>query len=147
MTVGPTWSEYVRAFHGALAGITEDVLARAIAEGVTPYGWLAEPLSGAGLLVVDVACGSGPLRGQLREARWVGLDLSAAELGRAAVNGAGPLVQADVARLPVRSGAAGAVVCSMALMIIEPLDAVLSEVARVLAPGASSWRWFPSRAR
>ena len=135
MTAGPSWSEYLRSFHGARAGITEDVLARATADGVAPYGWLAEPVSGAGSLVLDVACGSGPLHGRLRAARWVGLDLSTAELRRAAVNGASPLVQADAARLPVRPGVVGAVVCSMALMIVEPLDAVLSEVARVLAPG------------
>lgn len=135
MTAVPAWSEYLRAFHGARSGITEDVLARATADGVNPYRWLAEPLEGVHSTVVDLACGSGPLHRELPQVRWVGVDLSTAELARAAVAGAGPLVRADVTYSPLRSDAAAAVVCSMALMIVEPLDAVLSEVARVLVPG------------
>lgn len=135
MTAAPAWSEYLRAFHGARSGITEDVLARATADGRNPYRWLAEPLEGAGSTVVDLACGSGPLHRELPQVDWMGVDLSAAELARAAAAGAGPLVRADVASSPVRSDAAAAVVCSMALMIVEPLDAVLSEVVRMLVPG------------
>lgn len=135
MTAGPAWSEYLRSFHAARSGITEDVLARSTADGVNPYRWLAEPLEGAGSTVVDVACGSGPLHSELLQVGWVGVDVSAAELARAAAAGAGPLVRADVTYSPVRSDAAAAVLCSMALMIVESLDAVLSEVARVLVPG------------
>ncbi|MBA2607740.1 MAG: class I SAM-dependent methyltransferase [Actinobacteria bacterium] len=135
MRAGTTWSEYLTSFHSDRAGITEDVLAAATAGGVTPYEWLCEPLREVSSLVLDIACGSGPMRRPLGDVDWVGIDMSANELGRAALGGTGPLVQADAARLPIATAAVGAAVCSMALMLVEPFDAVLSEVARVLAPG------------
>jgi len=134
MTDDRAWSDYLSAFHRAQPGITENVLALSTAQAESPYAWLADPLGDISP-VLDLACGSGALHRPLGDGRWIGFDLSTAELGQAAHNGAGPLVQADVARLPARAGVAGAVVCSMALMIVEPLDAVLAEVARVLTPG------------
>ncbi len=107
----------------------------ATAGGVTPYEWLCEPLRQVSSLVLDIACGSGPINRILGDGAWVGIDMSAGELARAARDGTGPLVRADATRLPIATATAGAVVCSMAMMLIEPFDAFLSEVARVLAPG------------
>jgi demethylmenaquinone methyltransferase/2-methoxy-6-polyprenyl-1,4-benzoquinol methylase len=45
------------------------------------------------------------------------------------------LVQADGARLPLPDGAVDVVVCGFALRNVVDLDAVLGEMARVLAPG------------
>ncbi|MDQ6796864.1 MAG: class I SAM-dependent methyltransferase [Actinomycetota bacterium] len=94
--------------------------------------------------MVDLACGNGPLAPELAVYGWVGIDLSDAELS-AAHDGAHRVIHADVASLPVADGSAGSVVCSMALMLVQPLERVLSEVARVLRPGGVLVALLPSR--
>ncbi len=100
---------------------------------MSPYGWVVEGVHHGPVL--DLACGNAPLASELAGRNWVGVDLSHAELSAAERNGAGPMVLADVVAVPVADGSAGSVVCSMALMVVQPLDRVLSEVARVLRPG------------
>src|SRR5918995_1117408 len=76
------WGGYLAAFHDERPGVTEDVLADASADdGGNPYDWLARALPSDGV-IVDVACGSGPLAS--RTSRWIGLDRSPAELRLAA---------------------------------------------------------------
>jgi len=75
----------------------------------------------------------------------VGLDLSHAELAAARRQGASRVALADAAALPLADGSAGSVVCSMALMLVQPLDRVLAEVARVLRPGGVFVALLPSR--
>jgi SAM-dependent methyltransferase len=137
MSAEQGWQAFLDRFHATQPGITEDVLRRAASDGTDPYGWLAEavPAGRRSRLVLDVACGSAPMRRALQGACWVGVDRSAAELGRAAADGAGPLVRADAANLPVSAGTVEVVVCSMTLMIIEPLEAALGEAARALRQG------------
>jgi len=133
------WPGYLAAFHAERAGITEDVLEHAVdAAGATPYDWAARAVldaSADGDLVVDLACGSAPMAGRLPGRRYLGLDLSTAELFAARAAGA-QVGRADAARLPVRTGSADAVVMSMALMLV-PLGRTLGEVARVLRPGGA----------
>lgn len=128
------WESYLAAFHAERPGITDAVLARATdADGSGPYDWLAEVLPGEGA-VVDVACGSGPLA--TRAVRgWVGLDRSAAELRRAAQVAPGHVALADALSLPLRTAGAEAVVCSMALMLLDDPGAAVVEMARVLRVG------------
>ncbi len=58
---GNGWRAYLDRFHHERAGVTEDLLGRAVdASGATPYDWLAGAVSGRGR-VVDLACGSAPL--------------------------------------------------------------------------------------
>ncbi len=95
--------------------------------------------------VVDLACGNGPLAPELADRGWIGVDLSHAELSAAQRRGAHRVALAHGAFLPVTDGAAGSVVCSMALMLVQPLDQVLSEVARVLRPGGIFVALIPSR--
>lgn len=131
------WPGYLAAFHADRAGITEDVLEHAVdAAGITPYDWAAQAVLDAtaeGDLVVDLACGSAPMSGRLPRRRYLGLDLSPAELAVARGRGA-QVAQADAGRLPLRTALADAVVMSMALMLV-PLERSLTEVARVLRPG------------
>ena len=129
----PDWRSYLVRFHAERAGITEAVLTRAVDGDVDPYRWVAEAVP-AGGAVVDVACGSGPLATALGP-RWVGLDLSSAELDVARGRAAGRLQRAHAGALPVADGSAAAVVCALALMLVEPAP-VLAEIRRVLAPGA-----------
>jgi ubiquinone/menaquinone biosynthesis C-methylase UbiE len=139
-----TWDSYLAEYHDTNPGITEDVLAGATDDaGRSPYDWLVDAVPASASTVIDLACGSGPVAGRLAEARVVGVDRSAGELGR----GRGLRLQACATALPLAGGCADAVVSSMALMLLHPLDAVLAEVARVLAGGGTFVATLPVRSR
>jgi hypothetical protein len=105
---GDGWNGYLAAFHDERPGVTQDVLADASADDSTdPYDWLAQALPRNGV-IVDIACGSGPLATRVGS-RWIGLDRSPAELGRAAPIAPGRVLVADAADTPIRAGAADAV--------------------------------------
>jgi SAM-dependent methyltransferase len=136
------WASYVGEYHDANPGITESLLGDARdGAGRSPYDWLVEAVPVGASTVVDVACGSGPLARRICGARVVGVDQSRAELAGAT----GPRVQARVPALPLAGGCAGAVVTSMALMLMHPLEAVLAEVARLLRPGGTFVATVPCR--
>ncbi len=126
------WQGYLAGYHEERPGITEDLLALALADGLTPYAWAGSAVPRGGV-VADVCCGSAPTRAHLHPTTYVGMDLSAAELRRAV---GVPVVLADAVRLPLAPSSCDAVVMSMALQLV-PLDAALAEVARVLRPGGS----------
>lgn len=136
------WRRYLAAYHDARPGITEQLFRQA--EG-SPYSWLAESLHPVEGTVLDVACGSAPMRGELRAADWVGVDSSAGELAEAARRGRGPLVQAAADALPVATGSIDAVCASMCLPVLTPLDRVLTEMHRVLRPGGLLAALVPAR--
>jgi SAM-dependent methyltransferase len=128
---GDGWNGYLAAFHDERPGVTQDVLADASADDSTdPYDWLAQALPRNGV-IVDIACGSGPLATRVGS-RWIGLDRSPAELGRAAPIAPGRVLVADAADTPIRAGAADAVACSMALMLLDDPGAAVAEMARLL---------------
>jgi SAM-dependent methyltransferase len=131
-----TWDAYLDEFHARRPGITEDVLGSARAGGTTPYGWLLEAVA-PDVRLLDLACGSGPLLGAGWAGAWVGVDRSPAELGRARRHDGATVVAAEAPRLPFAPRSFGAVACSMALMVIEPLEECLDEAVRVLAPGGT----------
>ena len=136
------WASYVGEYHDANPGITEDVLIDACdGAGRSPYDWLLEAVPAGASTFVDLACGSGPVARLLPGLPVVGVDRSAAELARAT----GLRVRARVPALPLAGGCAGAVVTSMALMLMRPLEAVLAEVARLLQPGGTFVATVPSR--
>jgi SAM-dependent methyltransferase len=138
------WDDYLAGFHRDRAGITEEVLRRSIDAGITPYEWLMAAVPDHGR-VVDVACGSAPLWPMVDEHRYLGLDTSAAELAVARRAGAGPLVRASATAIPLPTGSVDVVVCSMALMIITPLSAALTEMRRVLVRGGRLVATVPTR--
>jgi SAM-dependent methyltransferase len=139
------WDGYLAAFHDTRSGVTEDVLADASADdGSDPYGWLAQALPSDGV-IVDVACGSGPLATRVGPG-WMGLDRSPAELARAARIAPGRVILADAAGAPLRAGAADAVVCSMALMLFGDPGAVVIEIVRVLRDGGRFVALVPATA-
>ena len=138
------WDRYVADFHDANPGVTEDVLGDARdAGGRSPYDWMLAAVPAGVGTVVDLACGSGPLARRLAGPLVVGLDQSAAELARAP----GPRVQARASALPLASDCAGAVVTSMALMLLHPLERTLAEVARVLRHQGAFIATVPVRRR
>ncbi|ROO52016.1 methyltransferase family protein [Micromonospora sp. Llam0] len=73
------------------------------------------------------------------------MDASAGELSAARGRGAGPLVRASAAALPVAGASVEVVVCSMALQVLAPLPAVLAEITRVLVPGGRLVATWPDR--
>ncbi len=127
------WRDYLADFHSDRPGITEEILAHTTDGAVDPYRWVAGQIPPAAA-VLDLACGSAPLA-PLHAGPWVGIDVSPAELERARERGVAPVVLGDGSSLPFRSGSFDAVASSMALMLIQPLDGALAEVARVLRPG------------
>jgi ubiquinone/menaquinone biosynthesis C-methylase UbiE len=95
-----------------------------------------------GLVILDLACGSGAFLRDLAlafpRARLSGADLSAAYLEEASRRcEAATLVQANVERLPFADGSVDAVTCVYLFHELPPKvrSAVAAEIARVLKPG------------
>lgn len=131
------WRQYLTEFHRDRAGVVEAVLSRAISGDHTPYRWLARAVGGHARVVLDLACGSGPMSRELASPgrTVVGLDTSTAELQLAAERGPGPWLRADGLQLPFRDGSLDAVTTSIGLVVITPLPSLIAEITRVLRPG------------
>ncbi len=132
-----SWKQYIADFHRERPGVTEAVLSRALSGDHSPYRWLARAVSADTTVVLDIACGSGPMSRELAQPgrMVVGMDLSNSEVTLAAERGPGPWVQGDALALPFADGSVSAVTSSMGLVVVTPLDQVLSEISRVLRPG------------
>ena len=146
MSPAPTsWLDYLSDFHRQRPGITEDVLSVSRSRcGLTPYDWITAPIP-LGARTLDLACGSGAsLRVRGRDP-WIGLDRSASELARARRAGSTNVLEGDATSLPFGDESFDAVVCSMALMLIEPIERALDEARRVLAPEGFFVATLPGR--
>jgi SAM-dependent methyltransferase len=141
---GEGWQRYLAGFHAQSPGITEQVLGRARDGAWDPYDWVAS-VAPSPARVVDLACGSGPLWPRLPGRTYLGVDASAAELAAARGRGAGRLVRAVAAALPLADACVDVVVCSMALQVLAPLPVVLAEITRVLVPGGLLVATMPDR--
>ena len=127
------WREYIDRFHAERAGVTEAVFGHLEGGSAAVHRWVQEAIPAPGA-VLDVACGSAPMVGELTGG-WVGVDRVTAELALARRRGAPRVVVGDASALPVRDVSFDTVVCSMALMLLQPLDRALREMTRVLRPG------------
>ena len=132
------WDAYLEVFHAERPGITEAVLRRSLLAGpdggTDAYRWLAGAVPRAAR-VLDLGCGSAPLRAALAGRAYLGLDLSGAELAGASAAGAWPLLRARASAIPLADASVDVVACSMSLMVATPLPRVLAEITRVLKPG------------
>lgn len=133
------------AVHRHNAGFTERVAKRCRdATGRNSYAWLADAVDPARhASVLDLACGSGALL-ELCQSRWgdrvalSGVDMSGEELALARRRlGPGAALHHGLAQdlAMLARGTMDAVLCHWALTLMDPVQPVLSEVARVLAPG------------
>jgi SAM-dependent methyltransferase len=143
---GPfSWPSFLDEFHAARPGITERLLSGATASQIgTPYEWLASrimPLGAAGELpgpILDIGCGSGPMKSALPpELDYLGIDLSFAELHKARQLDRKYLIGADALHLPLPSNSMGAIISSMAMMLVNPIEKAFDETYRVLKEGGS----------
>ncbi|MBW3604469.1 MAG: class I SAM-dependent methyltransferase [Actinobacteria bacterium] len=136
MSADQDWGAYLEEFHRDAPGVTERMLGRARDDaGGDPYQWAAVAVPNDGM-VIDLACGSAPLADHLAHDRYLGIDLSRAELDLAVARvGSDRVVRADVTQLPITDDATDTVTCLMALMLVQPLEGVQREIRRVLRPG------------
>jgi demethylmenaquinone methyltransferase/2-methoxy-6-polyprenyl-1,4-benzoquinol methylase len=88
-----------------------------------------------GSVVLDLACGTGDLTRELRNRsfRAFGVDFSLGMLEHART-GTAPLVRGDAACLPLRSRSVDGVVSGFALRNFADLEAVATELARIVRP-------------
>lgn len=101
----------------------------------TAHDWLVAGLPGRHGDVLDVACGSAPLRPRLDADSYLGIDTSIAELHVARARARGPVARGDARALPLPPATVDTLVCSMGLMLVDPARAAVAEFARVLRPG------------
>jgi SAM-dependent methyltransferase len=137
---------FMRAFHRERAGVTAAAYGRGRSYAVIVDAVMKAPFDAPlrGSLgangVLDLGCGDGFLLAELRRAGFVGdmvgIDLSREELAaaRARVTGAA-LVQSRAQQLPFRDDAFAVVVSHLAFTLMADIDAVVGELARVIAPG------------
>lgn len=132
-------ADYLQGWHDRHPGATSAMLDSLTDKaGRNSYEVLAEAIQDGDDPVLDLACGDGYLLELLQPNRvCVGMDWNIAELDAACrrIGHGAPLARANAAGLPVVAAAFGAVTCHYALMLLQPLEGVLAEVARVLRPG------------
>lgn len=99
---------------------------------------LLELVGAPGRRTLDLACGEGRVSRELAACghRVIGVEASPAlvEAARAAAPGL-EVLEGDATAIPLEDGAVDLVVCSMALVNFDDIDAAVREAARVLEPG------------
>lgn len=140
---------FLADFHDQRAGVTSQAFMslRATKQGevaASSYDFLAAlvPKENSPLTVLDVACGDGYLlwlvaSSRQRPATLMGVDISQGELtaARRRLGQSATLIQGRAQALPLPEGSADFVLCHMALMLMDDLDSVITEVRRVLRSG------------
>ncbi|MGM0554979.1 MAG: class I SAM-dependent methyltransferase [Myxococcota bacterium] len=137
--------QLLQDFHRRHPGATSRSLAHGrTADGESSYDLLCNAAQQAphNATIVDLGCGDGYLlelvRGALPGSYLVGVDMSRAEVDAAKERLAGSqpeLLVACAQSLPLADASVEVVLCHMALMLMENVERVVSEIARVLRPG------------
>jgi len=146
---------FLMKVHNTVPGITETVLNHGkTADGRSSYEMLidiAEPLRGK--TVVDLACGSGRLTELAVESvglsgQVIAIDLNRSELflAKQRLHGIKQVrfLQESACDLSLPDSSVDVILCHMALMLFQPLDRALAEIARVLRPGGIWASTMPS---
>lgn len=132
-------AEYLQRWHSRHPGATTASIG-ALSDGLgrNSYDQLARALGVQDEPVLDLACGDGYLLELVRRDHdCLGVDWNKAELSGASrrLGSPAPIARADAADLPIATRSLGAVLCHYALMLLQPLEEVLAELARILRPG------------
>jgi SAM-dependent methyltransferase len=136
---------FLQDFHSRFPGATADAFRHCAEDGRSPYDLLCRymPASAQPLTVVDLACGDGALLEQLMRCgqplRLVGVDVSERELAlaRRRLPAEVELRLERAQQLSLPDATADVVVCHLALMLMDPVEPVVRQIARVLKPGGS----------
>jgi SAM-dependent methyltransferase len=146
-----TTNVYLKDWHRRFAGQRLSLFEQFCLEnGTTSFEAL---VTAAGLrpqqTVVDLGCGEGPLLRYVLpgDVRYIGLDFSAASLAAARQHfGAttAAFVEADAGQMPLPDASCDVVLSHMALHIMNPVEPVLCEVARVLKPNGTLHVFLPA---
>ena len=120
------WPAYLADFHRERAGVLEAVLSRTLAGDHSPYRWLARAVSATAQVVLDLACGSGPMSRELARpgrtvvgARPVRARAGAGRRAQRRVRGSRP----TRLHLPFRDGSVDVVTSSLGLVVVQPMCA------------------------
>jgi len=138
--------EHLCDVHEQYAGFTESCAMHCRDEaGRTSYDWVVEVVERERYQVIlDIACGSGPLLQLCHESlppetRLIGMDLSPDELRLAQDRlpaGRAELVEGQAQQLDfLADDAIDVALCHWALTLMDPITPVLTELTRVIAPG------------
>ena len=132
-------AEYLQRWHSRHPGATTATIGT-LSDGLgrSSYEVLAHALGVQDEPILDLACGDGYLLALVRRDHdCLGVDWNTAELSAASrrLGSHAPLARADAADLPIAARSLGAVLCHYALMLLQPLEEVLAELARILRPG------------
>jgi ubiquinone/menaquinone biosynthesis C-methylase UbiE len=133
-----TATDYLQRWHDRHPGATTMSLGSLADQmGRSSYEVLAGAIQHGGEPVLDLACGDGHLLELLGpKVPCLGSDWNAAELHAASerLGREARIVRADATELPISTASLGTVGCHYALMLLQPLERVISELARVLRP-------------
>ncbi len=136
---------FLRKFHAQYAGATSKAMGARTIDGRSSYELLARqiPDSEQSLTVLDLACGDGPLLELLLKRKQpnlhlVGVDMSPEELNLACCRLGTDNVDLRLERaqhLLLADASVDYILCHLALMLMDPIEEVVSEIRRVLKPG------------
>lgn len=138
------FTEFMRSFHALHDGSFTEARTTA---GPTSYRLLADRVGaapeGGELTVLDLGCGSGRLLEILADEggpglRLVGVDFVPEQIARARERLGEATVElhcAEARDLPLAPGSVDRVLIHMGLALMQPLEATLGEIDRVLRPG------------
>lgn len=138
-------------FHAAHAGATAEAFGALPAvfrgrEFPSSYEVLAAavPTHGQRLAVLDLGCGSGFLLELLADRRQPGLELAGIDMSDAelqvaarALGGRALLAKAMGQAIPAGANSIDIILSHMVLMLLDDVDTVMAETARVLKPGGT----------
>lgn len=138
--------DHLLTVHRLNAGFTEACAQRCRdGEGRNSYEWLADVIDpSVHRTVLDLACGSGPLialcherHGDRLEIAGVDMSLDELRIARARVAGTPVRLHHGMAQDLGAVGTSGVdvVLCHWALTLMDPVEPVLREVDRLMAPG------------
>lgn len=141
-------TRFLMGIHSKHPGLTElSIGAARTADGLSTYEVFCRFVNPrAGMAVVDLACGSGPLCGILArcvglKGQVIGVDLSDAELliARERLRDCKNVrfLNESAERMSLADASADLVVCHMAFMLFTPLASTVVEIGRIMKSGGA----------